>query len=105
MTPQENEILTPEDTRSPKLQRERIILFKHTGLSCQSSYDELSKREKDMSYTGVLEISDSEMAASFPCDRLDVESDEAGVMPSGRGTEVKRRISVVEDGYNRREGP
>ena len=96
MTPQEDEILTPEDIRSPELQRERMILFKHTGLSCQSSYDDLSKREKDMAYTGVLEICDAEMAASFPGDLLDLELDEVGVMPSGVGTEVKRRIGVVE---------
>jgi hypothetical protein len=36
-TPQEDEIPTQEDTRSPELQRERMMLFKHTGLSCQSS--------------------------------------------------------------------
>ena len=96
MTPQEDEILTPEDIRSPELQRERMILFKHTGLSCQSSYDDLSKREKDMAYTGVLEICDAGMAASFSCDLLHVELDEVGVMPSGVGTEVKRRIGVGE---------
>jgi hypothetical protein len=96
MTPQEDEILTPEDIRSPELQRERMILFKHTGLSCQSSYDDLSKRETDMAYTGVLEICDAGMAASFSCDLLDVELDEVGVMPSGVGTEVKRRIGVGE---------
>jgi hypothetical protein len=49
-----------------------------------------------MSYTGVLEISDSEMAVSFSCDLLDVDSDEVGVVPSGVGPEVKKRISVVE---------
>lgn len=43
------------------------------------------------------------MAASFPCDLLDIDSDEFEVMPSGVGPEVKRRVSVVEvNGNNMR---
>jgi hypothetical protein len=103
MTPQEDEILTPEDIRSPEFQQERMMLFKHTGLSCQSSYDDLSKRETDMPYTGLLEISDAEVAASFPRDLLDIDSDEFEIMSSGVGHEAKRRISVVDvDGENMR---
>ncbi len=103
MTPQEDEILTPEDIRPPNLQQERMILFKHIGISCQSSYDDLSKRETSMPYTGLREISDAETAASFPCDLLDVDLDEFEVMPSSVGLETKRLMSVVEvNGENMR---
>jgi hypothetical protein len=42
-----------------------------------------------MQYTGVLVIFDAEMTASFPCDQLDIDSDESEVMPNGVGLRVK----------------
>jgi hypothetical protein len=92
MTPQDEEVITPEDIRSPDIQRQRKILFEHTGLSCPSPYGDLSQSP----YSNLLELSGAGMAESFAYEEFDIDSDEVERFSSGSGLERKRTANMAE---------
>jgi hypothetical protein len=96
MTPQDAEILTPEDMRSPDMQRHRMLLFEHTGLSCLSSFQDQSGCQTKIPSISLLGASDNGISELLPLDNLEVDSDEFEHLSSSSGLKAKRLANAAD---------
>lgn len=104
MTPQDEQLLTPKDVRSPDFQRQQTILFRHFGLSCASPSDDKLGYQAVAANTEFDPLSNldvfsgvAEVGATYTYGSLYVGLDELEGSSNGSGLDRKRAASVVED--------
>lgn len=100
MTPQEEDVLTPEDIRSPDVQRERRLLFQHTGLSCQLPFDKTQEWQTRITDFSTVGTSNAEATGFLPYGELDVESDEYECLSNDLRL-ARKRAGITEEDANK----